>query len=490
MNLSREDKGDRVLVLELNELTPALMDRFIAEGHLPEFRRLRDASVACVTDAGEDPPYLEPWIQWVTVHTGLSFADHQVFDLGDGAKLKAPRVWDMISDAGRTVWVCGSMNATVQSPSLLGSVLPDPWSPEIRPIPNATFAPFFDFIRAFVQNHDRGAPQLGLADYMRFGRFMMGHGLSPATIVGALRQLAGEARKKHGAWRRAAVLDDLLWDVFRHEYRRIDPVFSTFFLNSTAHFQHYHWRNLEPDAFSLPPEPQEQREYADAILFGYKQMDRIVGEAMALAGPDTSVILCTALSQQPLVSYDEEGGRRLFKPHDIGCLLTFSGIADKPAIVPVMAEDFRLFFADEKQAEAAQDRLLGLALGDGRSVMRSRRTGNELYAQCCIWAPPAKGEMVISSAGGNPLPFEALFHPVGDGVKSGMHHRDGILWMRVPGVPPRKVVRRISLQEIAPTLLALCDVPVTQAFARPAIDEVMPRAAAPSSRMVADQQMA
>ena len=35
---------NRVLMLEFNELSPVLMDRFIAEGHLPAFRRLRDRS--------------------------------------------------------------------------------------------------------------------------------------------------------------------------------------------------------------------------------------------------------------------------------------------------------------------------------------------------------------------------------------------------------------------------------------------------------------
>jgi hypothetical protein len=63
---------NRVIVLEFNELTPALVDRFIAQGHLPNFARLRAESIVAVTDAEETFPTLEPWIQWVTVHTCLT----------------------------------------------------------------------------------------------------------------------------------------------------------------------------------------------------------------------------------------------------------------------------------------------------------------------------------------------------------------------------------------------------------------------------------
>ena len=82
--------GRPVIVLEFNELTPALMERFIAGGHLPAFSRLRSQSVACVTDSEEVAPNLEPWIQWVTVHTGRSYQEHGVFQLGDGPTGQGP----------------------------------------------------------------------------------------------------------------------------------------------------------------------------------------------------------------------------------------------------------------------------------------------------------------------------------------------------------------------------------------------------------------
>ena len=90
-----------VLMLEFNELSPELMHRFITEGHLPNFKRLHDESRVYVTDAQEAQDVLEPWIQWVTVHTGLSYEEHGVFLLGDGPKCSKMRIWDILSRNSR-----------------------------------------------------------------------------------------------------------------------------------------------------------------------------------------------------------------------------------------------------------------------------------------------------------------------------------------------------------------------------------------------------
>lgn len=113
-------KHRRLLLLEFNELSPALMDRFIAEGSLPNFRRVRQESLVYRTRAAERPPYLDPWIQWVTVHTGLNYHDHGVQHLNEGDKLAVKRVWDLVSEAERPVLVWGSMSGSYQESPCMG----------------------------------------------------------------------------------------------------------------------------------------------------------------------------------------------------------------------------------------------------------------------------------------------------------------------------------------------------------------------------------
>ena len=63
-----------VLLLEFNELSPRLMDQFMAAGQLPNLKILHDESEIYVTGAVEKYPHLAPWIQWITVHRGLATA--------------------------------------------------------------------------------------------------------------------------------------------------------------------------------------------------------------------------------------------------------------------------------------------------------------------------------------------------------------------------------------------------------------------------------
>ena len=449
--------SDRVIVLELNELTPTLMDKFIAAGHLPGGERLRAESIVAVSDAQEQAPALEPWIQWVTVHTGLSYADHKVFLLGDGDRLDAQRTWDMVADAGKRAWICGSMNAAIRSKRVDNlHVLPDPWSTGISPKPDGMFDPYFRYVQSQVQEYTRETSPCTKGDAIRFAMFMAKNGLSARTAAEIVRQLFSE-RISDSRWQRAAILDRLQWDVFRHFYGKLDPTFSTFFLNSTAHYQHYYWRNMDPTAFALRDSGERQTRFAEAILFGYQRMDQIVKECLRLADEKTTVVLATGLGQQPLTKYDETGGKQLYKPIDIGSVLRFSGSNASYSYAPVMAEEFNLLFESEAAAAESGSRLHALRMGDGYRVLNIQVEGMRLHCGCQVHGVPARDARVYSSSSNEAMGFYDLFYPV-EGIKSGMHHPDGILWYRLPDRVHSVVKRKVPLQEIAPTLLELCGV--------------------------------
>jgi hypothetical protein len=461
-----------VIVLEFNELTPSLMDRFIGEGSLPAFAKLRRESIVCVSDAEEDPPFLEPWVQWVTVHTGLSRDEHKVVDLDDGPKLRVPRVWDIVSDAGKKAWVCGSMNAGIQADGFNGLFLPDPWTTSVEPHPRELFRPYYHFVRSYVQEYTRDKPPLTKADHLRFARFMATNGLAPKTVAATVRQLVSERGSGGARWQRAAILDRLQWDVFCHHYQKLNPALATFFLNSTAHYQHYYWRNLDPDRFLLRPPEDEQARYADAIRFGYRKMDEIVRDCLDLAGEDATIVFCTALGQQPMSKYDADSGKQHFKPTDPAALLRFAGVDAPHTYAPVMAENFFLHFEGEDVAEDARSKLSALRLDTGARVMDVHREGSRVHAGCVVVVPPPEGSVVSAPGTNRAADFHDLFYQA-TGLKSGMHHPDGILWIRTPERTHFEVERKVSIREIAPTLLALCGVePPAGRFALPAMPEL------------------
>src|ERR1041385_6678128 len=124
--------GD-VILLEFNELCPALLDKWMRQRLLPNFSAFYGRSEVYTTVADElSPPHLEPWIQWYSLHTGLPYRVHGVSHLTDGPRADVQDVWSLLQQHGLTVWNCSSMNAR----ALRGAdayYLPDPWCDSEKP---------------------------------------------------------------------------------------------------------------------------------------------------------------------------------------------------------------------------------------------------------------------------------------------------------------------------------------------------------------------
>lgn len=444
----------RVLMLELNELCPSLIERFMAEGALPNFARLHGESVAYVTDAGEPQGLLNPWIQWVTAHTGVGFEEHRVFKLGEGADLGVPTVADVVGDVGGTVWLCGPMNVVPTKP-VRGRWLPDPWNPD-ESAGLSDMAPFMGFVRANVQEHTNSSHHLGGGAYVRFLAFMARHGLSPSTARSVIRQLVGERTGRSQRWRRAALLDRFQWDMFRHYWEREEPQFATYFSNTTAHYQHLYWRYMEPEAFELKPTRAEVARYGDAIRCGYVEMDRLVGDALDLVDANTTLVFCSAISQQPYVLKDEEGGSRFYRPHDIAWLVEQLGITDVRKVAPVMSAQFHLLFSDEASAERAAS-VLEAATVDGAPAFDVRRVGVDVFTGFAITRDLDADAVIAGGATGAQIAVHDAFYR-SETAKSGYHHREGAFWVRSPDRVGVTVPGVVSLRAVAPTLLSLMDI--------------------------------
>lgn len=442
-----------IVLLEFNELCPALMARFISQGHLPNFKKLRDESAQFISEAEERAPFLEPWIQWINVHTGVPYSVHGIFHLSDGHKVEQPAVWDLISDAGRNVWVCGSMNIHCRT-DVNGSVLPDPWSTDVTLKPGL-LKTYFEFVRRQVQEHSNADAKFSKKDYLSFLSFMASHGLSSETISTTVKQLMNE-RSEGKRWRRAFILELLQFDLFANVYKKEKPAFSTFFLNSTAHMQHVYWRNMEPELFAIKPSDDEQKEYSSAIVDGYIHMDKILGRMMELVGTEATIIFGTAISQQPFLKFEEQGGKHIYRPRDIGGFIRWAGVTTAKQCNPVMAEQFWVEFASEAEAAAGAEILKGVHMGGTPALMVSQE-GASVFCGFCIRRVIEKNETVTSGA--QTVPFFDLFYKI-EGIKSGMHHPDGLLWIRDPRISAPENGEKVKLESIAPTILEMMEIGV------------------------------
>lgn len=431
-----------MIVLEFNELCPDLIAGFMARGLLPGFRALHERSTVFTTDAGESPPNLEPWIQWPTVHSGMTYGEHGIFDLGDGYKLREKCLAQLLSEAGIPVGVFGSMN--VNYGALNGYFIPDPWHKVGRASPGS-LQPFYRVIATQVQESSR-EHAFNLADMAGFGWFMLRNGLTAATARAVVRQLASERLDPGVRWKRASLLDDVQYDLFRRLNAQHGIRFATFFSNSTAHYQHYYWRSMQPEIFAVAPPPGEHESLAGAIRYGYQSMDRLIRRALA-DYPDATIVLCTALSQRAWA----ETTKCTFRPRSFDALLSFAQIdARSVTAKPVMAEQFHLVFRSAEDSRRGEALLRNLVF-DGRPLMTVRRESEDtLFCGCDVNDAQLVDKVVTRRADGAARPFGELFYMIHT-MRSGRHDPRGLLWI---GNGRHEVVaEQVSIVDIAPTIL-------------------------------------
>ena len=453
-----------VIVLEMNELCPPLLERWMGDDSLPNFKRLHDSSDVYRTMADvTEPEKLEPWIQWYSIHTGLSFDQHGVFHLTDGARAEHMDIWRTLIAAGRTAFSFASMNARpFASPGSL--FVGDPWTENGDASPPELNV-YNRFVGHNVREYSNSEQRLSAADYAAFLRFLVTHGLSAGTAWRTLRQLAEEKlRAPHLSYRRVAILDALQFDVFAHYHRSMRPDFATFFVNSVAHLQHSYWRYMEPDAFTLKPEESQRARYSDAIKYGYVAMDWLIGRFLKLADRQgATLVFQTALSQQPFVKYDGKGGQRFYRLRDVRSFLDGIGLVYQN-VDPTMTNQYMVTFDDDSGRDAARERLSAFAYEEGKKLFGfpARKTEKALYFGPVT--PEAGGLSAVATdkVSGRSFKAEELLYQI-DAMKSGCHHPIGALWIRSGS--HRRHEETVSILDTFPTLLDLLGVEA-QASAR------------------------
>lgn len=433
----------RVILIEFNELSPVLLEEFMSAGQLPNFRRFRDESAVFPTDADAAPPNLEPWIQWPTVHLGVSHLEHGIRHLGDEDPHHRP-VAELLSAAGHQIGICGSMN--VPHRDINGFSIPDPWNTRAPTLPD-WLSPFHRTVSTMVQESSREEGTSSRSGLAAFARLMLRRGLRMRTGAGAVAQLVVERRDPGVRWRRATVLDRLQYDLFRNLVAASGAEFATFFSNSTAHFQHYYWRNMSPDEFSAPPDASEHRSLEDAVRYGYRSMDHLLGELMA-DFPDSQLVLCTALSQEAW----KDSTKVTYRARDLRSLLELARLpVESVRAEPVMAEEFVVRFPSAPEAAQGAERFARLRLR-GEPLLSFVNEGSYLVGGCAVTDAGAMEERLEIVGERGTTTLGDLFYPIHT-VRSGRHSPRGVLWWRTKD--HRVVEKPVPLTAVAPTILSV-----------------------------------
>lgn len=334
----------RLIFLELNELNFDVVAGYIQRfpGRFNSIEKL----MACAhirTIAETEYEQLEPWIQWVSIHTGLSFAQHGVFRLGDIVNSKAPQFFEELEDQAFSVGSVSAINAEnrLKKPAYF---IPDPWTN------TASDGGFWgkalsQAVAQAVNDNSQFKITYKTAFTLLIGLFRFAK-LKHYTLYFKLALGAGKMR-----WRKALFLDLFLHDIHLGLRTLKFPNFSTLFLNAGAHIQHHYFFSsfLVKRDSSLRNPSWYISESDDPFEDMLEIYNVIIGEYLSLK--DADVMVVTGLSQKP---YDRIKYYYRLKNHSD--FLKRIEIEHR-TVVPRMTRDFLIEFDSHEQATTAEEKL-------------------------------------------------------------------------------------------------------------------------------------
>lgn len=354
----------RLLVLELNEVNFEAISSYIEQGHLPHFSAFLERHGLAETTSEKEYENLEPWIQWVTAHTGLTLREHGIFRLGDIVNSEIVQIWERLADYGVSVGAISPMNAKCRG-SKWDFFLPDPWTKTNMVAPPLTQQMFSAIAQIINDNAQKKVSLHHLRDLLIGGAFTA----LPGNYLSYVKYLLQIPSRP---WTKAIFLDQMLADLFTRLIQKNGTQFATLFLNSAAHIQHHYMfsSSAYPDTMRNPEWYVKLGQ--DPLLDVYMAYDRILGDLRARF-PDARIMLATGLHQEPhpaLTYY--------WRLKDHAAFLKKIGVSFQ-RVEPRMSRDFVIFCETTAEATRAAAILESAVADDECPLFEVDNRGKDLF---------------------------------------------------------------------------------------------------------------
>jgi len=458
-----------MIIFELNEVPFQVVDAFCQSEPDSEMAALMKDSTQLVTTC-EDKIELDPWISWPTLHRGVSDTKHRILSLGQTLNKvdnQYPPMWRMITSAGRTAGVFGSIHSSHVPPSMEAYkfYLPDFFDEKVFAYPAYLkgFQQFnLEMTRRSARNVNTSVPRSALREFMKSA---IATGFSIDTAREVIAQLASERKESRVRLRRRSLQALLMADVFTRMLKRDMPDFSTLYSNHVAAAMHRYWAAAFPDDYKPNlTSPEWQRLYQQEVFEAFRIASKIIGKLRNLVDSrkDTVLLIASSMGQHATEHPPSKG---LYTIRDLGKFMSNFGVGEgqfrqKHAMVPCTG-----VLVDAPVRDDFQKKLNQFRVGDSRMVENEREIAPMSYAlhdgnffSLYMNFDSYAGEHV-GYLGNESKTFEDLgvgFLPHEDGVSvTAHHHPDGILLIYDPMRPASGDSRlRVSTLEIAPAVLA------------------------------------
>jgi hypothetical protein len=330
------NQSKKVFLLELNEFNLELLQTCTKLFHLKNLEKVLGYSKTKIyTEDRYESDFLEPWVQWVSIHTGLSSKEHKIKHLGDVPHLDSPQIWQVLGEKGVTSAVWGAMNAS-KAVETCQIFLPDPWTFSETAYPNA-INDLLEPLRYLSKNYLDRQPKVMIQKAKNLFRFFKEKNLLKDFLktIFSMGYYSLKFKMEHFPF--ICLLEKLSVELFLTYKKETQPGFSLLFINSLAHLQHHHWKD-----FDYQSNPK--------LRFGLQNLDHMIGKILEALEDNEILLVTNGLSQK---NTNDESPWILYRQFNHAEFLEKIGIhAEK--IEPHMTHDAHLFFNSVEEKEEAK----------------------------------------------------------------------------------------------------------------------------------------
>lgn len=468
-----------IVFVEINEADRHFLEKFIKAGKLPTLARMRAEGAFSTTripgwSFKDERSWREimPWIIWPSLYTGLPASEHGILAFGqDPSSIVGKCIWDVLDRHGLSVGVLGSLlsypprnhgHAAFYIPENLADDA-ECFPPEARPLQEFCVASSRNDSEGFLEQALKGIYHL-----LQTPRCGVSLG-TLARVVGQLpvEKLLGKTREPE----RAMLLSYLVFDAFKHLYRKHRPRFASLHMNHVAYMQHRYWRAAEPERFpeglsetdarfftSTDERSRYEQRLKPCIERSFVRTDRQLAELCELVDEGTLIVVGTGLGQGPVDPIDgiHNPVVRLIREREFFDAVGLSNYR----VLHQMNPDLTITFADEAAASRAKPLVEGFFVSAGRPLFNVDQRGHQLF---CEFVMPrglfGKTEGVSIAHAERPdlkFPFarHVSQHPTND-QSTAQHHDAGWLLVWGKGRQVSALRKSLAVTEVAPALLGL-----------------------------------
>lgn len=401
-------KNKNLIFIELNELNFDIVKKYSKKYNFKFFNKDFFLKLK-ITHSENKYENLEPWIQWVSVHTGKSAKDHGIKRLGDIKHENSDQIFEVIEDLGFDVGAISPMNAMnkMKNPSYFIS---DPWTN--GGVDKYSFHNLLSRTLSRTINSN-SKNKILFKDY-----FILILSIFKFARIKNYKQyiLFFFLSLKH-KWYKAIFLDLLLNDIHIKLLKKFKTNFSTIFFNAGAHIQHHYFfnsefvkNNLRNPTWYLKKNYDPLKDiifFYDDILFEYSKLNKY------------KILIATGLSQIP---YDRKKFYYRLKNHEN--FLNLCGIKFKK-VLPRMTRDFLVEFYDKNSCRIAEKKFHYINKINNKIIFIIDNRGYSLFITLAISTEVFKNYYLNLN---RKYKIKLIDHVSFVALKNGMHCEKGYFW--------------------------------------------------------------